>query len=103
MRTADDLRGILQRIDGKGYKAYKDIKDRYDYGNYILCVDHVQGDPFALPSKLRVMIPQEITELQGDMYSNESREVALRDFLTEGFLRQHENSVRGTEERGKAV
>jgi predicted ABC-class ATPase len=102
MRTADDLRGILQRIDGKGYKAYKDIKDRYDYGNYIFCVDHVQGDPFALPSQMRVMIPREIAELQGDMYSSKSREVALRDFLTRRFFEATRKFCQGNRGTGKS-
>ena len=41
MRSADDLRRILQRIDGRGYKAYKDIEGVYDFREYILCMDHV--------------------------------------------------------------
>jgi predicted ABC-class ATPase len=102
MRTSDDLKRILQRIDGKGYKAYKDIKDKYDYGNYILCVDHVQGDPFALPSQMRVMIPREITELQGDMYSSKSREVALRDFLTRRFFEATRKFCQGNRGTGKS-
>ncbi|KKL13159.1 hypothetical protein LCGC14_2528550 [marine sediment metagenome] len=47
MRTENDLKTTLRRIDGKGYKAYKDIKGQYDFGTYTLIIDHVQGDPFA--------------------------------------------------------
>ncbi len=45
-----NLENILKRIDGRGYKAYNDIKGRYDFKDYILNVVKVQGDPFASPS-----------------------------------------------------
>jgi len=34
MRSKEDLRRTLQRIDGRGYKAYKDIEGQYDFGPY---------------------------------------------------------------------
>ena len=37
-----DLRNILNRIDHKGYPAYKDTKGSYDFGRYTLNIDHVQ-------------------------------------------------------------
>ena len=36
MQGADDLRRILRRIDGRGYKAYKDIEGIYNFGEYTL-------------------------------------------------------------------
>ena len=86
MRAAADLKRMLLRIDGRGYKAYKDIRGEYDCGKYILFVDHVQGDPFASPSKVRVQVAQRIAEFPRDTFHNKSREVALRDFLTRRFL-----------------
>jgi len=47
MSTAEHLRRLLQRIDGKGYKAYKDIEGSYDFGPFSMHVDHVQGDPLT--------------------------------------------------------
>ncbi len=46
MSSAEDLRRILRRIDGRGYKAYKDkdIAGVYHFKEYTLFVDHVQGD-----------------------------------------------------------
>lgn len=44
------------RIDGKGYKAYKEIEGSFDFGLFTLHIDHVQGDPFAAPSRLRFYI-----------------------------------------------
>jgi predicted ABC-class ATPase len=34
MLLREELRKILTRLDGKGYKAYKDIKGAYDYINF---------------------------------------------------------------------
>ena len=86
MRTTGDLRRILRRIDGKGYKAYKEIEGAYDCGEHTLFLDHAQGDPFASPSLARVRVPQKVALLPRDTYSNKIREIALRDFLTRKFF-----------------
>ena len=86
MRTAHDLKEILERIDGRGYKAFKDIKGEYDFGDFALIIDHVQGDPFADPSRVRVRLDQEIARFPEDTQESKSREIALRDFLTRRFF-----------------
>ena len=85
-QNAENLRRMLQRLDGRGYKAYKDIRGDYDFRNYILIIDHVQGDPFALPSAVRVRVPQQVAGFAQDAYKNKSREVALRDYLARRFF-----------------
>ena len=47
MKTQAELQTKLREIDHKGYKAYKVLEGEYDFGAYRLCIDHVQGDPFA--------------------------------------------------------
>ena len=47
MKTSNDLRELLTRIDHKGYPAYKDTRGSYQFEGYVLSIDHVQGDPFA--------------------------------------------------------
>ena len=54
MQTSTDLRNLLARIDRKGYPAYKDTRGAYQFPAYVLSIDHVQGDPFAAPSKLSI-------------------------------------------------
>ena len=78
MRSADDLSRILHRIDGRGYKAYRDIRGSFDLGELTLIIDHVQGDPYATPSKLRVRIPQ---SLPRELFSTRPRRIALEDHL----------------------
>jgi predicted ABC-class ATPase len=85
MSTQDDLRRVLNRIDGKGYPAYKDIRGQYEFPGFTLLIDHVQGDPFAAPSRLRVRVPQRVAGYPPDTYSQPSRRIALADFLTRAF------------------
>jgi predicted ABC-class ATPase len=58
MNRHDDLIKILQRIDGKGYKAYQEIGGTYQFQTFTLIIDHVQGDPFAEPSRRRILVTQ---------------------------------------------
>jgi predicted ABC-class ATPase len=102
MRTAADLKKVLHKIDGRGYKAYKDIEGKYDCGDYILLVDHVQGDPFASPSHVRVQVPGKMAGFPSETYSNKSREVALRDFLTRRFLEATRRFSKGNRGTGKS-
>jgi len=86
--TKADLRRLLQRIDGKGYPAYKDIRGSYEFDDFRLYIDHVQGDPFAAPSRLRVRVPMSVAQLPPNTRANRSREIALRDYLARVFSGQ---------------
>ena len=102
MADATDLRRTLEGIDGRGYKAYKDIQGDYDFADFELIVDHVQGDPFAAPSKLRVRVPQSIARFPRSTFSSRSRQIALGDYLTRQFARaaKRASSNRGTGKSG---
>jgi len=80
---ADELSQILRRIDGRGYKAYKDLRGSYRLPRpgFTLHVDHVQGDPFAAPSKLRARVPMERAALPEELRRPGPRRLALGDFL----------------------
>lgn len=56
MQSEAELRSLLSRIDHRGYPAYKDTKGQYRFPGYVLSIDHVQGDPFASPSKVSVLV-----------------------------------------------
>ncbi|MFW6414231.1 MAG: ABC-ATPase domain-containing protein [Verrucomicrobiota bacterium] len=103
MMTQEDLRRTLQRIDGKGYKAYNDIKGEYNFTDYNLIVEHVQGDPFAAPSKIRLQLPQATAGFPVASYNSASREIALRDFLARRFsdaIRKLPDNRRGSGKSG---
>ena len=83
--TKENLKRTISRIDGKGYKAYKDIKGSYAFGLYTLIIDHVQGDPFAAPSRVRVKLSLERTEFPPDLWDNTVRRIAFCDYLARSF------------------
>ena len=92
MPDSESLRRTLSRIDGRGYKAYKDIQGSYDFGGMTLHIDHVQGDPFAAPSKVRLRVPQDVARIPGDLFGSAVRRVALEDYLA----RCVRDAIRGT-------
>jgi predicted ABC-class ATPase len=84
-QTVETLRQHLSRIDGKGYPAYKDIRGSYAFPDFSLFIDHVQGDPFAAPSRLRVRVAMQVAQFPPETRAHPSRLVALRDFLARAF------------------
>lgn len=102
MRTVDDLRTILARIDGRGYKAYKDLQGAYAFPWFTLFIDHVQGDPFASPSKIRVRLPATVAKLPPGLFSSRVRRVALQDFLIREVHHAIRHVCRGNRGIGKS-
>lgn len=87
MQTAMDLRNKLQSIDHRGYPAYKELKGQYDFRDYVLSVDHVQGDPFAAPSRLSVRIRKDKAGFPAELFDTEEKRITLQDHLTRLFGR----------------
>lgn len=85
MQTDDTLYDLLHDLDGQSYKAYKQIQGRYRFSGFTLLIDHVQGDPFAAPSRLRVQVPQVSAEFPAELFKIKSRNIALCDYLTRQF------------------
>jgi predicted ABC-class ATPase len=95
IRPKEDLRRTLTRIDRKGYKAYGDIHGVYDFGSYTLSVDHVQGDPFAAPSRLSLRTARNGAGFDPSLFSNPVRKTAAADFLTRQFFLAVARNVKG--------
>ncbi|MBS7006851.1 ABC-ATPase domain-containing protein [Anaerostipes sp.] len=91
MKTSDDLKSLLQRIDHKGYPAYKDTRGSYRFDGYVLNIDHVQGDPFASPSKLSAVIPGAKAGFPPSLFDLPHKRTALQDHLTRLFGRKLES------------
>ena len=88
MKSAQDLRRLLESIDRKGYPAYKDTRGSYDFTDYVLSIDHVQGDPFASPSKLSVFIPLQRAAYPGGYFDAPHKQTALEDYLVRQFCQE---------------
>lgn len=85
MQTSTELKNLLGRIDHKSYPAYKDTKGIYQFQGYQLSIDHVQGDPFAAPSKLSIHMKGTIAGFPKELYETEHRRISLQDYLTRQF------------------
>lgn len=81
MNKSADLRNLLMRIDHRGYPAYKDTRGKYQFDQYILSIDHVQGDPFASPSKVSLLVPGRIAGFGKECYETKERRIAFQDHL----------------------
>ena len=81
MRDAANLKETLARIDGRGYRAYREIGGSYSFPRFALHIDRVQPDPFAPPSRLRVRVRRSIAKLPDALLLDRRHRIALEDFL----------------------
>lgn len=101
VREAADLQRILQRIDGRGYGAYKDCEGAHAFEGFTLWIDHVQADPFAAPSRVRVRLPASAAGFPRGCFETKDRTVALRDFLARSFAAAGGGRRRGSGRSGE--
>ena len=85
MKQSADLKRLLASIDHKSYPAYKDVRGAYDFNTYILSIDHVQGDPFASPSKVSVQIRHTKAGFPAELFDTPWKKTALEDYLLRCF------------------
>ena len=80
--SGDTLARDLHRIDGRPYPRYKELRGRrYSLDGCALRFEHVQGDPFAAPSRLRVDLPAAALGLPDWARSGRDARRATADFL----------------------
>lgn len=79
------LRSLLRSIDHKGYPAYKELRGSYQFDGYQLNIDHVQGDPFAAPSRVSIEIPGHQAAFPKEYYQTKHRRIAMEDHLLRLF------------------
>lgn len=87
-KTAEELRTDLRAINHKSYPAYKSLAGSYSFGKYILNIEHVQGDPFAAPSRLSVETEHKIAGFPASYYGTKWNKTALEDYLIRRFHKQ---------------
>jgi len=97
MSDASRLRDRLQHIDGRSYPAYRDIKGRWVFDEITLFIDHVQGDPFAAPSRLRVQVS---TGIPDALLDSPDKRLAVEDWLLRRFGQVLNGERRGSGRSG---
>ncbi|WP_407269992.1 ABC-ATPase domain-containing protein [Radiobacillus sp. PE A8.2] len=96
------LQERLRQIDGKSYKAYKSIQGRYSYHRFEMMIDYVQGDPFAAPSKIRVIIPSQYRNIREDWKNSKHRKVYVEDVIARHVARAIEKNTIQAKGSGKS-
>ena len=86
MKSQAELQSKLREIDHKGYKAYKVLEGEYDFGAYRLWIDHVQGDPFASPSRVRIVYRNQ-GNIPASYFETRHRRIAVEDYLLRSLHR----------------
>ncbi|KAF7190544.1 hypothetical protein HII31_07703 [Pseudocercospora fuligena] len=79
------LEGDLVAIDSQQYGAYKRLLGRYKHEErppFTLSIDHVQGDAYAAPSRVRAIVKWSDTGFPDDCLKHEIRRIALCDYVT---------------------
>ncbi len=92
------LESLLRRIDGRPYPAYKDLRGRWQIGDLRIAVDHVQGDPYAAPSRLRLFAP---TGIAPETCADPDRREAAEDWLLRRFGHRLRGTKRGSGKSGE--
>ena len=72
----------IRSLNGKNYGLYKSLADKpWDFGDFALEFIHVQGDPFAPPSRVVVKAGLSMLGYAPEWGSSFERRLALSDFL----------------------
>ena len=85
MKSAAELEKNLMSINRRSYPAYKETKGIYQFDRYVLSIDHVQGDPFASPSKVSIRVLGKDARFPSILYDSYEKRIALQDYLTRKF------------------
>lgn len=103
-RTGEELRALLARLDRGPYPGYRELRGPWQLGVVTLSIDHVQGDPFAAPSRVRVRLPRTGQGALDPALDGASRvrRVALADFLARRGARAVERHARRGHGSGKS-
>lgn len=79
--TLSDLFSRTKSLDGAGYGAYKKLKGAYSEPGLTVSIDRVQADPYASPSKVRLILPMKAAGIPPHLIDDVTGRVAVADFL----------------------
>ena len=85
MKQATEFAQLLRSLDGQKYGAYKRLKGMYQFKQFRLAIDHAQVDPYAPPSKMRIIMNRETANIPDKLLDSKNKIVAVSDFLARVF------------------
>lgn len=80
-KNKQDLEKAIKSLDHKSYGLYKSLVGEYQFDQFTFCIDKVQSDPFASPSKVRVRIPKNIHRFPISLFEQKETKIALEDCI----------------------
>ncbi|SER11270.1 ABC-ATPase domain-containing protein [Piscibacillus halophilus] len=97
------LQQKIGQIDGKSYKAYKSLQGTFYFPKFNLHIDYVQGDPFASPSKIRLVIPNKYQSIDQAWLETTRRQTYIEDHIARRVQKaifKENTQVRGSGKSG---
>jgi len=93
--TYEELMQIFSSIDNQSYPAYHDIES-FQKGwevdgndgtsiQFKLYVGRAQADPYARPTRCRIVVPASTAQFPTDLHKNRVRAIALADYINRAF------------------
>ena len=72
----------LKALSGKNYGNYRQLANKkLDFGDFSLEFLHIQGDPYAPPSKILISAPLKILGWTSNFTNSFTKQIAFSDFL----------------------
>ncbi|KAG6949928.1 hypothetical protein JG688_00014420 [Phytophthora aleatoria] len=85
----EQLGHVLQEIHNRNYGAYHELERVFEFQSnslrFALEFDHIQGDPYASPSRAHVTVSATSAAFPAEMHQDKVCNVALCDYLTRVF------------------
>jgi predicted ABC-class ATPase len=102
MDATAELRSRLRRIDGRSYRAYQELRGEWELSGVWLFIDHVQGDPFAAPSRVRLRVEASAADWSPELLASRARRIGFEDYLARATRKAIAATVRGNRGSGKS-
>ncbi len=102
MGSTTELRRRLRQIDGRSYRAYQELRGPWELDGATLFIDHVQGDPFASPSRMRLRVDARAAAWPAALLDSRARRIGFEDYLARAVARAIQELVRGDRGSGKS-
>ena len=107
MPAPQELLNQITSLDGKGYKTYKNLQGKsFSFGLFQMTFNHVQGDPFAVPSRLSIKVELASAGFSNSHYNSPLRKLALEDYLlreVDRHVQQCRGKVKGSGRSGEVA
>lgn len=102
VKSSKDLQQLLNQLDGKSYGAYKEVKGIYQFNRFMLALDHIQGDPYAAPSRARILMKTSEAGYTKELVDTKDKQVATSDFIIQNFEENIKQLYTGVKGSGKS-